>query len=92
MKKKSRDIKQAIALHYNTDKDRVPKIVAKGSGFIAEKILEAARKHNIPIQEDPQLVEMMSFFNIGQEIPEEAYRAVAEILAFVYSINDSYKN
>ncbi len=79
-------------MHYNTDKDRAPKIVAKGSGFIAEKILEAARKHKIPIQEDPQLVEMMSFFNIGQEIPEEAYRAVAEILAFVYSINDSYQS
>lgn len=78
--------KKAVALRYKPEKDAAPKVVAKGSGTIREKILEIARKHNIPIKEDQQLVEVLSTLDLYQEIPPELYRAVAEILAFVYSM------
>lgn len=75
---------KAAALSYKQGKDVAPKVVAKGSGHMAEKILEIARKHNIPLKEDPQLVEVLSTLDLHQEIPPELYKAVAEILAFVY--------
>lgn len=75
---------KAAALSYKQGKDSAPKVVAKGSGVMAEKIMEIARKHNIPLREDPQLVEVLSTLDLHQEIPPELYKAVAEILAFVY--------
>lgn len=75
---------KAAALSYKQGKDSAPKVVAKGSGLMAEKIMEIARKHNIPLREDPQLVEVLSTLDLHQEIPPELYKAVAEILAFVY--------
>ena len=78
--------KKAAALRYKPDKDAAPKIVAKGSGAIAEKILQIAREHSIPLKEDQQLVEVLSTLDLYQEIPPELYRAVAEILAFIYSM------
>lgn len=91
MKKKSYRPKKAVALHYDREKQEAPRIVAKGSGTIADKILEVARVHQVPIEENRELVEMLSFFETGQEIPEEAYRAVAEILAFIFIIRDEYE-
>lgn len=75
---------KAAALSYKQGRDSAPKVVAKGSGLMAEKIMEIARKHNIPLKEDPQLVEVLSTLDLHQEIPPELYKAVAEILAFVY--------
>lgn len=76
--------KKAAALRYDAKKDAAPKVVAKGSGKIAERILQIAKEHNVPIKDDPQLVEVLSTVDLYQEIPPELYRAVAEILAFVY--------
>ncbi|MFZ5998822.1 MAG: EscU/YscU/HrcU family type III secretion system export apparatus switch protein [Nitrospirota bacterium] len=76
--------KKAAALRYTPQKDAAPKVVAKGSGAIAEKILQIAKEHNIPLKDDPQLVEVLSALDLYQEIPPELYRAVAEILAFIY--------
>jgi flagellar biosynthesis protein len=76
--------KKAAALKYKPGEDAAPKIVAKGSGNIAEKILEVAREHKIPLKEDPQLVEVLSTIDLNREIPPELYKAVAEILVFVY--------
>ncbi len=76
--------KKAAALRYKPEKDAAPKVVAKGSGKIAERILQVAKEHNVPIKDDPQLVEVLSTLDLYQEIPAELYRAVAEILAFVY--------
>jgi flagellar biosynthesis protein len=76
--------KKAAALRYDAKRDAAPKVVAKGSGKIAERILQIAKEHNIPIKDDPQLVEVLSTLDLYQEIPPELYRAVAEILAFVY--------
>lgn len=80
-------IQKAIALKYDRKKDDAPKVVAKGKGKVAEKIIELAKKYDIPIKDDPDLVEVLSSLDINQEIPSEIYAAVAELLAFVYSLN-----
>ncbi|HET6516096.1 MAG TPA: EscU/YscU/HrcU family type III secretion system export apparatus switch protein [Thermodesulfovibrionales bacterium] len=82
---------KAAALQYTRGTDSAPKVTAKGRGKVAEKILEVARKHNIPIREDRELVEILSSLDLYQEIPPELYRAVAEILAFVYSLSSKNK-
>jgi len=84
--------KKAVALKYDMKKDTAPKIVASGKGLLAEKILELARKENIPIYKDPHLVETLIQLDLNVEIPPELYKAVAEILAFIYTVdavNDS---
>ena len=78
--------KKAAALRYDTKKDAAPRVVAKGSGAIAEKILSIAKEHNIPLRDDPQLVEVLSALDLYQEIPPDLYKAVAEVLAFVYKM------
>jgi len=78
----------AAALGYNAKKDRAPRITAKGRGLIAEKIIALARKHDIPIKEDPQLAQILYRLDLDEEIPAELYRAIAEILAFVYTMNE----
>lgn len=78
--------KKAAALRYDTKKDAAPRIIAKGSGAIAEKILSIAKEHNIPLRDDPQLVEVLSALDLYQEIPPDLYKAVAEVLAFVYKM------
>jgi flagellar biosynthesis protein len=79
--------KKAVALRYKSGKDSAPKVVAKGSGSVAEKIIEIARAHGIYIKEDRLLVDALSTLDIYEEIPVELYKAVAEILLFVYSLN-----
>lgn len=93
MKYKKKKIKRqsAVALKYSPPETSVPKIAAKGHGAIAEKIIELARKHNIPIKEDPDLVQILSQLDLNEEIPTSVYKAVAEILAFVYSLNKKWK-
>lgn len=78
--------KKVTALRYDPAKDSAPKVVAKGSGVIAENILAIAKEHGIPLKEDPQLLEVLSTLDLYQEIPPELYKAVAEILAFVYKM------
>ena len=81
----------AAALKYDTRKDAAPKVIAKGQGTIAEKIIELAKKNNVPIKSDPGLVHILSKLDIDEQIPLELYKAVAEVLAFVYSANDRYR-
>ncbi len=78
--------KKAAALKYKPKEDSAPKVVAKGSGRVAERILEVAKQHRIPLKEDRQLVEVLSSIDLNREIPPELYKAVAEILAFVYKM------
>jgi flagellar biosynthesis protein len=90
MKKKEMTV--AAALKYDTRKDASPKVIAKGQGIIADKIIELAKKNNVPIKSDPVLVQMLSKLDIDEQIPVELYKAVAEILAFVYSANNRYRD
>jgi len=80
--------KLAAVLKYDAGKDRAPHLVAKGRGMIAEKIIKLAREHDIPIRNDPALVQILSKLDIDEAIPQELYQAVAEVLAFVYRMNE----
>lgn len=88
---KAPKIKYAAALRYKEEEDNAPQVVAFGRGKPAEKIIQAARENNIPLHEDQELVQALSSLEIGQEIPVELYRAIAEVLAFVLYL-DNRKN
>ncbi len=79
--------KKAVALKYKPGDDHAPRITAKGTGRLAEKIIEMARKHGIPVKDDPDLVEVLSRLDLHDQIPPELYVVVAELLAFVYRLN-----
>lgn len=83
--------RKAAALRYKPPRDTAPRLVAKGQGFVADRIIEAARQHRVPIREDPFLVEALSTLNLYKQIPPELYRTVAEVLLFVYRLNEKWK-
>ena len=80
--------KKAAAIKYVSEKDNAPRVVSKGRGYIADKILEVAKKNNIAIVEDAGLTEVLEALEVNTEIPPELYKAVAEVLAFVYKMNN----
>jgi len=84
--------KQAIALLYDPKKGTAPKVVASGANLIAEKIIAAAAAAGVHIKQDPDLVELLAKIPVGAEIPVELYQTIAEVLAFVYAVNNRYKN
>ncbi len=81
--------KKAVAIRYEQEGATAPQVVGKGIGLVAEKIIEIAREHGVPIHEDADLTEILSRLNLYEEIPPETYVLVAEILAFVYRTNQS---
>ncbi len=78
---------QAAALQYDQGKHEAPMMIAKGSGAVAEKIIALAKELDIPLQSDPELLQILMKLEINQEIPENVFHAVAEILAMVYKAN-----
>ena len=80
---------KAIALKYDLERDNAPKITAKGKGETASNIIKIAKEHDIPIKEDPDLVELLSQIDIDKEIPSSMYRAVAEIFSFIYDLSNN---
>ena len=87
MKSKKKSSK-AAAITYDAGKDLAPRLVAKGSGPVADKIIEIARQHDIPMVKDENLVQILEALDLDTEIPPELYRAVAEVLAFIYRLNN----
>jgi flagellar biosynthesis protein len=85
------DRRKAVAIRYTAEEDSAPRVIAKGQGRLAERIVEIARAEGIHIQEDPDLVALLAKLDLNSPIPEELYRAVAEILAFVYRLNRGFK-
>lgn len=81
--------RKAVALRYNAESDAAPRVIAKGDRLLAERIIEIAKENGVPIHEDPDLVALLSVVDINREIPDALYRAVAEVLAFVYTIGRS---
>ena len=81
------DSKKAVAIKYNKDKDDAPKLVAKGRDYISERIIEIAKENNVPIYPDRNLVQVLDALDLDFEIPPELYRAVAEVLVFIYDLN-----
>lgn len=84
--------KQAAALHYQQgETSGAPRIVAVGEGLIAEKILEIAAQHDLPVYRDVETVRKLVKMKSGQTIPPELYAAVAKILAFLYRLEQGQK-
>jgi flagellar biosynthesis protein len=79
----------AVALHY--DKKGAPRLVAKGRGSLGAKIIEVAKANNVPIQENEALAGALSNVELGEQIPEELYKAVAEVLIFVLRMSGRMK-
>lgn len=81
----------AVALKYDAATDNAPRVVAKGRGLVAEKIMALARAQGIPMRADPDLVQLLTQIDLDQEIPPTLYKVVAELLAFVYRLNRHYQ-
>ena len=82
VKKDKQKHKQAVALEYNPD-EAAPKVIASGTGALADKIIEGAKDAKVPIHKDGALADTLSRLDIGEMIPPELYEVVAEILVFV---------
>lgn len=76
----------SVAIKYANGKMEAPVVIAKGADFIALKIRETAREHNVPIVENPPVARLLHKIDLGATIPETMFKAVAEILAHVYSL------
>lgn len=85
MSEKTQPPPLAVALHY--DGAGAPRLVAKGRGDVAERILEVAREHDVPLHEDPALARALARLELGEEIPRALYHAVAEVLAFAMRLS-----
>jgi len=83
--------RQAVAIRYRPDEQQSPVVLGKGQGTIADQILEVAQRHDIPIRQDPDLVEVLSQLDLNSEIPQHIYLAMAEILSFVYQSSRNYR-
>ncbi len=84
----TKQINIAVALEY--DGESAPKVTAKGEGELARQIIAIANKHNVPLQENTELVQLLSHIELGEEIPETLYITVAEIIAFTYILKGKF--
>lgn len=78
---------RAAALQYNGE---LPRVLASARGFMAEKIVEIAKENGITVFRDADLAEVLTNLSPGEYIPEELFKAVAEVLAYCYKINDGF--
>lgn len=75
---------EVAALSYDGGSDHAPKLVAKGRGHIAERIMELASENDIPVHRDPTLISVLGALDVGAEIPPDLYGVIAEVLAWAY--------
>lgn len=78
---------EVAALKYDIESGGAPRVIGAGKGYVAKKMLETAKEHSVPVVEDAALAKTLAKLDIGQEIPEELYQVVAEILAFLYKMD-----
>lgn len=82
----NKDNLKAVALIY--DGQSAPKVAAKGVGGIAQNIISKAKEHGIPLEQNEELTALLSQVRLGSEIPPTLYTAVAQLLAFIYYMNE----
>ncbi len=80
-------IQRAVALRWDSEEMLAPSVVASGRGEIAQRILDLARENGIPISEDSDVMELLAFTEVGDEIPVELYTAIAELLSYLFRLN-----
>lgn len=79
---------EAVGLRYDPGSEGAPRVVARGRGELAERLLAIAEEHGVPIRRDPDLLQYLSATRVGDEVPEEVYAAVAALIAFLWRMND----
>ena len=84
---KKEEIKSAIALKYDSDEDIAPKVIAKGENFIAKNMGEKAEELDIPIYRDEKIVHQLRNLEINDNIPQELYEAIAQVLIFITKLD-----
>jgi flagellar biosynthesis protein len=89
MVEKKKKVKEAAALRYSLEKGGAPEIVALGKGDTADRIIAKAKENDVPLYEDANLAHTLSSMKIGDEIPQELYEVVAQILVFVSKLDGS---
>lgn len=86
--KLNKTLQKAVALQYDVGVDTAPKVVAKGQGTVAEKIIEKGEESDVRVYQDEKLVDSLFGLQIDEEIPEELYQAVAEIIFYIYNVDN----
>jgi len=77
-------MKKAAALRYDAKQENAPRVLARGEGEVANNIIKIAELNNLPIRKDEDLIELLSKVDIGKEVPDALYKAVAEVFSFIY--------
>lgn len=80
----------AAVIRYDEETGKSPTVVAQGTGYVAQKIIELAKQHNIHIQEDPLLLQNLLNLDLGDSIPPQLYAVIAEILILIEEIEKNY--
>ncbi|WP_246496317.1 EscU/YscU/HrcU family type III secretion system export apparatus switch protein [Miltoncostaea marina] len=82
--------RRAVALRYRGDEAAAPRVTAAGAGPVADRIVEAAREHGVPLREDPDLAATLAALDLGALVPPELYEVIAEVLAWAYRANAGF--
>lgn len=80
---------KAVAIRYDTEQEQAPRVLAKGEGESAKNIIKIAQLHKLPIKKDADLIELLSKVEIDKEVPQELYKAVAELFSYIYKITNT---
>lgn len=91
-KRKDDGRRGALALRYDEGRMRAPKVTAKGRGNIADEIIRIATENGVPVREDRDMLELLYPLELDSEIPPELYGVVAELLAYIYRMNQKASN
>lgn len=89
---KKSERKSAAALRYDAGKESAPRLVAKGFGLVAQRIIQLAEEHSIPVHFDPDLSAILAKLELEAQVPADLYKAVAEVLAIIYRANRDKAN
>jgi flagellar biosynthesis protein len=87
---RDRPSRSAVAIAYDREKDRAPRVVAQGYGELAERIIEEANRSGVFVHDSPELVALLMNLNLDEVIPEELYRVVAELLVWLSTLDKEH--
>ncbi|RUM56449.1 MAG: flagellar biosynthesis protein FlhB [Nautilia sp.] len=81
-------MKKAVAMKYKAYEDNAPKVIAKGKGEIAKKIIEKAKQYDVNIFENPELTDMLMNVEVNEEVPPELYKSVVEVFVWLHKLEE----